>query len=80
MDEQTKRELRQYVERWHLAAPALEDQHLSELVRLDDETARVMTLDLLSLWRPTEHDDFGAELMEQQRVFRSPHRRRRSDP
>jgi len=80
MDEQTKRELKQYVERWRLAAPALEDQHISELGRLDDETARVMTLDLLSLWRPMEHDDFGAELVEQQRVFRLRHRRQRSDP
>jgi hypothetical protein len=80
MDEQTKRELRQYVERWRLAAPALEDQHISELVRPDDETARVMTLDLVTLWRPLEQDDFGAELVEQQRVFRSWHRLRRSDP
>jgi hypothetical protein len=27
-----------------------------------------------------EHDDFGAELVEQQRVFRLRHRRQRSDP
>jgi hypothetical protein len=80
MDEQTKRELRRYLERWRLAAPALEDQHISELMRLDDETARVMTLDLLSLWRPSDQDDFGAELVEQQRVFRSWHRLQRSDP
>jgi hypothetical protein len=69
MDEQTKRELREYVERWRLAAPALEDQRLSELGRLDDETARLMTLDLFTLWRPSGHDEFGAELVEQQRVF-----------
>jgi len=80
MDEQTKREFRQYVERWRLAAPALEDQHISELVRLDDETAWVTTLDLFTLWRPLEQDDFGAELVEQRRVFRSWHRLQRSDP
>jgi hypothetical protein len=80
MDEQTRRELKDYVERWRLAAPALDDQHASELGRLDDETARAMTLDLLSLWRPQEHDDFGAELVEQQRVFQSWQRRRGGHP
>ena len=80
MDEQTKRELTGYIDRWRLAAPALEAQRLSELGRLDDETARLMTLDLFSMWRPSERDDFGADLVEQQRVFQLWQQRQRTHP
>jgi hypothetical protein len=80
MDDQTKRELTEYVDRWRLAAPALDEQRLSELGRLDDETARLMTLDLLTMWRPSGRDDFGAELVEQQRVFQLWQRRHESQP
>ena len=80
MDDQTKRELTEYVDRWRLAAPALDEQRLSELGCLDDETARLMTLDLFSMWRPSECDEFGAELVEQQRVFQLWRQRQRTHP
>jgi hypothetical protein len=80
MDEQTKRDLAEYVDRWRLAAPVLQEQRLSELRRLDDETARVMTLDLFSMWRPSERDDFAATLVEQQRVFQLWQQRQRTHP
>lgn len=61
--------MRRFVDRWRVAGPALEDQRLDELSRLTDDEARRMTLDLFRLWRLSDHDDFGAELVEQQRVF-----------
>lgn len=70
MDEDTRRDLKLFADRWRVAGPALEDQRLQELWRLSDEQARRMTLDLFRFWRPDRHDDFGAGLVEQQRVFR----------
>ena len=61
---------RELIERWKAAGPALEAQRWAELFRLTDEDARRATLDLFALWRPSALDDFGAELVEQQRVFR----------
>ena len=60
---------RAFVQRWAEAGPALEEQRCRELQQLDDETASRMTLDLFRLWRPREHDSFGAGLIEQQRLF-----------
>jgi hypothetical protein len=70
MDDTTRRDLRRFVDRWRQAGPALEAQRLDELSQLSDEQARRVTLDLFGLWRKTEHDDFGAGLVEQQRLFR----------
>jgi hypothetical protein len=70
MDEIARDDVKQLVERWRLAAPALEAQRLDELAALTDEQAKQMTSDLFSLWRPAATDDFGAELVEHQRVFR----------
>jgi hypothetical protein len=39
------------------------------LQALEAETARKMTLDLFDLWRPSEPDDPGCGLVEQQRIF-----------
>ena len=61
--------LREFVERWARTGPALEEQRRRELQKLDDETARRMTLDLFSLWRPSEFDEMGAGSIEAQRVF-----------
>ncbi len=61
---------RELIGRWKVAGPALEAQRWSELSRLTDEDARRATLDLFALWRPSAIDEFGAELVEQQRVFR----------
>ncbi|MBI4516189.1 MAG: hypothetical protein HY699_10295 [Deltaproteobacteria bacterium] len=47
----------------------LEEERYAALQDLDDETARRITLDLFKLWRPREVDDFGAGLVEQQKVF-----------
>jgi hypothetical protein len=80
MNERTTRKLNEYVGRWRLAAPALEAQRLSELGRLDDESAMVMTRDLFSMWRRLASDDFGAELVAQQRVFQLCQQRQRADP
>ncbi len=60
---------KEFVERWRHAGPALEEQRCRELQELDDEAARRMTLDLFDLWRPSEFDDLGAGLVEQQKVF-----------
>ena len=69
MDDPTRQGLRQFVDKWRLAGPALANLRLEELAHLTDEQARSATLDLFRLWRPTAQDDFGAELVEQQRVF-----------
>ncbi len=61
---------RELIGRWKVAGPALEAQRWAELSRLTDEDARRATLDLFALWRPSAIDEFGAELVEQQRVFR----------
>ena len=61
---------RELIARWKVAGPALEAQRWAELSRLTDEDARRATLDLFALWRPSASDEFGAELVEQQRVFR----------
>jgi hypothetical protein len=61
---------RELIERWKAAGPALEAQRWAELSRLTDEDARRATLDLFAFWRPSAVDEFGAELVEQQRVFR----------
>lgn len=58
------------IERWKAAGPALEAQRWAELSQLTDEDARRATVDLFALWRPSSVDDSGAELVEQQRVFR----------
>ncbi len=61
--------IREFVQRWAKAGPALEEQRYRELQELDDEAARRMTLDLFKLWRPPEFDDLGAGMVEQQRLF-----------
>ena len=61
--------LKQFVERWRHAGPALEEQRYRELQELDDETARRMMLDKFKLWRPREVDDMGGGLVEAQKVF-----------
>jgi len=76
----TKQDLVRYVEGWRLTGDALRAQRLAELSCLDDETARAMTIDLFGLWRPAEADEFGAELVEQQRVFQRWHRARGRHP
>lgn len=60
---------RELVSKWAEAGPALEELKLRRLQELDDETARKMTLDLFSLWRPREFDDLGAGLVAQQTLF-----------
>lgn len=68
-DEEARAGLREFIERWAKAGPALEEQRYRELQELDDDTARRMTLDLFKLWRPSEFDDLGAGMVEQQRLF-----------
>ena len=80
MDDITKKDIGEFVGRWRRASAPLEDQRMEELSRLSDEQARRMTVDLFGLWRPTEYDDFGAELVEQQRVFRLSRDRRQGQP
>ena len=61
---------RELIARWKAAGPALDAQRRSELSALSDEDARRATLDLFALWRPPAVDDYGAELVGQQVVFR----------
>jgi hypothetical protein len=70
MDETVRQDMKRFVDRWRAAGAALEDQRRDELSCLSDEQALRMTQELLALWRPSEHDDCGAELLAQQRVFR----------
>jgi hypothetical protein len=70
MDESVREDMRRFIDRWRIAGPALQEQRMDELLSLSDERALRMTHELFSLWRPQEHDDYGAELVEQQRVFR----------
>ena len=61
--------LREFVQRWAKAGPALEEQRYAELQELDDDTARRITLDLFKLWRPRTIDQMGGGLVEAQKVF-----------
>ena len=61
--------LRDFVQRWRKAGPALEAQRYTELQELDDDTARRITLDLFKLWRPGTMDRMGGGLVEAQKVF-----------
>ena len=60
---------REFVERWARAGPALEARKALQLQRLDDRTARQMTLDLFELWRPSEIEEMGDGLVQAQKVF-----------
>jgi hypothetical protein len=61
--------LREFVQRWAKAGPALEEQRCRDLRELDDEAARRMTLDLFELWRPSEFDEMGVGQVQAQRIF-----------
>ena len=61
--------MKELVERWRRAGPALEEERYRELQELDDETARRMTLDLFKLWRPRTVDDMSGGLVEAQKVL-----------
>jgi hypothetical protein len=58
-----------FVTRWKAAGPELDAQRLAEVAGLTDEAARRATLDVFKLWRPSESDEFGDELVRQQRIF-----------
>ena len=70
MDDTVRQDMKGFVDRWRAAGAALQDQRRHELSCLSDEQALHMTQELFALWRPSEHDDCGAELVAQQRVFR----------
>ncbi len=70
MDDTTRQDMRRFVNRWRDAGEALRDQRHQELSRLKDEQARCQTRDLFAMWCPSGTDDFGAELVAQQQVFR----------
>lgn len=66
--------------RWAAVGPLLAEERRLALHRLDDETAREMTRDLLALWRSGAPDRMGEELVMQQRVFDTYRRRVLASP
>jgi hypothetical protein len=64
---------RRFIERWTIAGPAIEEERLLRLQRLDEASARAMTRDLFALWRPTANDrrESTNGLVDQQRLMRA---------
>jgi hypothetical protein len=64
---------RRFIERWTIAGPAIEEERLLRLQRLDEASARAMTRDLFALWRPTANDRRESRngLVDQQRLMRA---------
>jgi len=69
---------RGFVARWAAAGPALAAQRYAELRALTDDDARRMMHDVFAHWHPSATDEFGAELVAQQRFFRAAARAERS--
>lgn len=61
--------LKRWIDTWRVTGPLLEQERAERLAAMTDEKAQELTRDLLALWRPSEFDDMGAELVAQQRCF-----------
>lgn len=61
--------MKRWLDHWRVVGPFLEQERAERLAAMTDEEAHALTRDLLALWRPSELDDMGAELVEQQRSF-----------
>jgi hypothetical protein len=60
---------RRWLDDWATAGAALEAERLARLDRMSDDEARELTRAVLAVWRPSASDDFGVELVTQQRWF-----------
>jgi hypothetical protein len=61
--------MQRWLDNWRVVGPLLEQERAERLAAMTDEEAQELTRDLLALWRPSELDDMGAELVAQQRLF-----------
>ena len=61
--------MKRWLDTWRVTGPLLEQERAERLAAMTDEEAHHLTRDLLALWRPSELDDMGAELVTQQRWF-----------
>jgi hypothetical protein len=64
-----KARLSTWLEGWTRAGAALEAERVRRLQGMTDDEAREQMRGLLALWRPTDRDDFGAELVTHQHWF-----------
>jgi hypothetical protein len=66
---ETRERARRWLHCWKHAGAALEAERLRRLRGLGIDEARQLTRHLLSVWRPADVDELGAELLTQQRWF-----------
>lgn len=66
---EAKAEMRQWVDRWKVAGPLLDEERWARLVASSDDELRQQSRDLLSLWRPGIAGDDGEAIVLQQRAF-----------
>ena len=61
--------MKRWLDTWRVTGPLLEQERAERLARMTEAEAQELTRDVLALWRPSEVDDMGAELVTQQRWF-----------
>lgn len=69
LDDDARAGMKRWLDNWRVVGPLLERERAERLARMTDEEAQEITRDLLALWRPSELDDMGAELVTQQGWF-----------
>jgi len=69
--------LREWIDNWAVVGRFLEEERLSRLQAMTDDEARQQTAALFELWRPSNVDHLGVELVTQQRWFLEAARRTR---
>jgi hypothetical protein len=63
------RGMRLWLENWARAGPVLEAERRVRLREMTADEARELTRAVLALWRPSERDEFAAELVAEQHWF-----------
>ncbi|HEY7444935.1 MAG TPA: hypothetical protein VH701_21065 [Vicinamibacterales bacterium] len=61
--------MRRWLENWARVGPVLEAERWARLRRMTDDEARDLTRAVLALWRRSERDELGAELVTEQHWF-----------
>jgi hypothetical protein len=69
LDDDDRAAMKRWIENWRTLGPLLEQERAERLARMTDDEARERARDLHALWRPSEVDDMGVELVTQQRWF-----------
>lgn len=69
LDAEGRAGMKRWLDNWRIVGPLLEQERAERVARMTDEEARREARDLEALWRPSDIDDLGAELVTHQRWF-----------